>query len=276
MRHLLPAHFLRGVERAARFVSLHTNLRGFEPVIVYQMAKVGSTAVVEALAGHGLPVFHVHRMNPEHLERMRETRRTHGWFIPPVPYFDRLGLRLYEKVIRRGHRARIVTLAREPIARNLSSYFEHLDAIWKTEDAHLSIPVEMLCSGFAERFTHLEPLTWFEDEMLPVLGIDIYDQPFGAEGHRTIRTDQFDVLILKTEISDEIKSAALSRFFGIEDIVVRRSNETSLKLKGAAFLQFAAAIRLSTSYVDEMLNARYTRHFYSQSERDALRQRYLS
>jgi len=262
--------------RAARLVALHANVPGYEPVIVYQMAKVGSSAVVDALARHRLPVFHVHRMNPEHLIQLREERRRLGWEIGPIPPHDQLGMLLHRKVIRRGRRARVVTIVREPIARNLSSYFEYLDAIWHTRDAHQSIPVEELCRGFVERFIHTEPLTWFEDEMLPVLGIDVYERPFPEAGHEVIRTERVDVLILKCESSDEVKSAALSRFLGIDGIVVRRSNETLSKTKGAAFQRFRQTIRLSHSYVDDMLSARYSRHFYSEAERRSLTSFYLT
>jgi hypothetical protein len=263
------------ITRARRFVALHAHVPGIEPVIVYQMAKVGSSAIVDALAHHRLPVFHVHRMNPEHLIRMREERRRLGWEVGPIPPHDQLGTLLHRNVVRRGHRARIVTIVREPIARNLSSYFEHLDAIWHMSDAHQSIPVEDLCRGFVERFLHTEPLTWFEDEMLPVFGIDVYERPFPEEGHEVIRTERVDVLILKCESSDEAKSAALSRFLGMDGIVVRRSNETLSKTKGASFQQFKQTIRLSPSYIDDMLSARYSRHFYSEAERRRLADFYL-
>lgn len=261
-------------DTARRLIALYANVPGYEPVLVYQMAKVGSSAVVDALAQHPLPVFHVHRVNPENLIRLREERRRLGWEVGPIPPHDELGMRLHRRVFSRGRRARVVTLVRDPIARNLSSYFEHLDAIWHTTDAHQSIPIEDLCRGFVERFFHTEPLTWFENEMLPVLGIDVYVQPFPEEGHAVIRDGRAEVLILKSESSDEAKSAALSRFLGIDGITVRRSNETQSKAKGETFRRFRQTLRLSHAYIDEMLSARYTRHFYSEAERRELRNFY--
>jgi hypothetical protein len=238
------------------------------------MAKVGSSAIVDALERHHLPVFHVHKMSREHVMSLREERRRRGWELGPIPPHDELGMRLHRDVLQRGRRARVVTIVREPIARNLSSYFEHLDAIWCRKDAHESIPVEDLCRGFVERFPHSEPLSWFDDELLPVLGIDVYAHPFPDEP--IIRTERADLLILKSESSDEAKGAALARFFGIDGIVVRRMNETRSKSKGAAFARFRQSIRLRREYVDEMLNARYTRHFYSAAERERLASVYFS
>jgi hypothetical protein len=260
--------------RAGRFLALHANVPRLEPVIVYQMAKVGSSAIVDALERRRLPVFHVHRMNPEHLAHLREERRRLGWEVGPVLPHDELGTLLNRKVVQRGRRARVVTIVREPIARNFSSYFEHLDSIWHVKDAHRSIPLEELCRGFVERFLHTEPLTWFDDELLPVLGIDVYARPFPEEGHDVLRKERLDVLILKCESSDEAKSAALSRFLGIDGITVRRANETGSKEKGAAFQRFRQTIRLSPSYIEDMLGSRYSRHFYSEEERRKLASHY--
>ncbi|MBV8519429.1 MAG: hypothetical protein JO197_18705 [Acidobacteria bacterium] len=239
------------------------------------MAKVGSTAVLEALQRRRLRPYHVHRMNAEHIARMLAGRRAKGWYEAPLQPHDRYGPLLRESIIRRGKRVRVVTLVRDPIARNLSSYFEHLDAIWSTRDAHEKIAMDELCRGFFERYTHDEPLTWFDDELLPVLGIDVYQLPFPAEGHLVIRTPQCELLILKAELSDAQKSAALSRFFGMRGIDVRRANDTGTQSNGEAFRRFIEAIRLTPDYVDRMLDSRYTRHFYGDEERVALRRRWL-
>jgi hypothetical protein len=239
------------------------------------MAKVGSTAVLEALQRRRLRPYHVHRMNAEHLARILEHRRAKGWFEAPLQPHDRYGPGLNESIIRPGKRIRVVTLVRDPIARNLSSYFEHLDAIWSTRDAHEKIAMDELCRGFFERYTHDEPLTWFDDELLPVLGIDVYQHPFPAEGHLVIRTPRCELLILKAELGDAEKSAALSRFFRMRGIDVRRANDTVAQSNGAAFRRFVEAIRITPEYAEGMLESRYMRHFYSDEERAALRRRWL-
>lgn len=250
-------------------------LAGLTPVIVYQMAKVGSSAVVGALTGSRLPVFHVHRMNAGHLEQLRARRAALGWRIPPIPAHDRLGLELYHRVIAPRRAARVITLVRNPIARNLSSYFEHLDFIWNTANAHEAVPLDELCAGFFERYTHEEPLTWFDDELQPVLGVDVYAEPFPAAGHVTVRGGPFDVLVLKSEAADEVKRAALSEHLGVDVAPLRRTNTTEETAKGKVYREFVRRVRLTPAYVDELLNARYTRLFYSDSERAGIRNRFL-
>lgn len=252
------------------------NLFGFVPVIVYQMAKVGSSAVVAALQAARLPVFHVHRMNIENLRRMREVRSALGWVVPAVPAHDQLGLRLREKVIRRRCRAAIVTMIRDPIARNLSSYFEHLDFIWRTENAHEVVSLEHLIDGFHTRYPHDEVLTWFEDEMLPVTGIDVYQHPFPSCGHSVVQHENLDLLILKTELSNDSKTLALSEFTGAHVQLVNVTNTTAAKPKGVVYKQFLRAIRLDRFYVEKMLGSRYVRHFYNEQEREQLAVKYAT
>jgi hypothetical protein len=244
------------------------------PVIVYQMAKVGSSSIVSALRRSGLPAFHVHRMSHEHLERLRGARRGLGWSVDGVPPHDVVGLALHDHVIARGRPARVVTVVREPIGRNLSSYFEHLDAIWQTPDAHRVIPVERLCEGFLERFTHDEPLTWFDDELRAVVGLDVYDHRPPHEGAVVVPGARADVLVLRSEADDRVKADALEAFLGRPGIALRPTNVTAAKPKGAAYREFQARLRLPPAYVDRMLASRYTQHFYTPDEREALYRRY--
>lgn len=261
--------------RFARWSVLHVN-PGFVPIIVYQMAKVGSSAVAGALALTGRPVFHVHRMNADHLEAMRAGRRARGWRSLPVPAHDRLGLRLNEKVVKAGRAAKIVTLVREPIGRNLSSYFEHLDAIWHAADAHTALSMAELRRGFIERYPHDEPLTWFDDEMRPVLGIDVYDRPFDTRGCMTMRHANVDVLVLKSEMDDDAKRRALAAFLDLDVPPLAPVNRTADKAKGAAYAQFVETVGLTDAYLDRMLSSRYCRHFYREDERESLRRKYLA
>jgi hypothetical protein len=215
-------------------------------------------------------------MDIEHLRKMRENRRALGWFIPPVPAHDHLGLRLRNELIDRAGRAAIVTLVREPIARNISSYFEHLDAIWNMPNAHESVSLELLIEGFRNRYTHEEPLTWFNDEMLPVTGIDVYEYPFPASGHVVVRRENVDLLIMKSELPDGTKAAALSQFLGMRGLALAPANRTLDKTKGLMYRQFLDALQLGDEYVERMLENRFARHFYTSAELDSLRRRYTT
>jgi hypothetical protein len=269
-----PGGVLRFLPRRVVRWGARRNLAGLTPVIVYQMAKVGSSAIVEALRRARLPVFHIHRMNAGNVERMRETRRALGWNVPPVAANDRAGLRLRNEAIDRRRRVAIITMVRDPIARNLSSYFEFLDDIWGRPCAYQSVAPELLLEGFFARFPQEEALTWFDDEMLPVTGIDVYEHSFPDTGHLAIARESIDLFVIKNERSDEEKREALSAFLNMPLPPLERVNRTADKAKGAAFVRFLAAFRPERSYIETMLESRYVRHFYSAAERLALSEKY--
>jgi hypothetical protein len=260
--------------RVTRWCATRRNPFGIVPIVVYQMAKVGSSSVVAALQDARLPVFHVHRMDTGHLRNLREERRRLGWLIPPVSAHDRLGIRLRRRVIDRGRRVTIVTLVRDPIARNISSYFEHLDAIWQRPNAHEHVPLPSLMEGFRTRFPHTEPLTWFDNEMRPVTGIDVYAHPFDAS--LVVQQDNMEVLILKSELPDASKARILSDFLRVPPLSLAPVNRTSHKAKGPAHQAFVSTLRLEPAYVEQMLGSRYMRHFYTAAEQDVLWRKYTN
>jgi hypothetical protein len=212
-------------------------------------------------------------MDAEHLHRMREERRALGWSVPPVPPHDRLGLRLRRELLERDGRAAIVTLVRDPIARNMSSYFEHLDFIWQRQNAHENVPVDLLIEGFRTRFPHHEPLTWFDDEMLRVTGLDVFQHEFPECGHLIIRNENVELLVMKSELSNTMKAAILSKVAG-RPVSLSVDNSTSAKPMGAVFQEFMSKLQLDSRYVDEMLESRYARHFYTEPERAEFRNKY--
>src|SRR4051812_540398 len=110
------------------------------PVLVYQMGKVGSSSITGALSRiPGLEVHQVHRLNVSNIERVQEAHRRRGWPLPPG---DEQGLQVIEKYIRPRVPLRIVTLVRDPIARNISYFFQNLDKICNTPSAHSELSVE--------------------------------------------------------------------------------------------------------------------------------------
>ena len=95
-----------------------------KPVLVYQMGKVASSSVYLSLEKTtDFDVFHVHRLNPENIAKVREEHVQRG----DSPPNEKKGLYLYENLIRtRKTHTKIISLVREPIARNISAFFQNL------------------------------------------------------------------------------------------------------------------------------------------------------
>lgn len=251
---------------------------GTPPVFVYQMAKVGSSTVTWALREiDGLHVFQVHLLHPNNLRRLREALRKHGrWLARLQSDMDIRGRTLYEGLIKPGISAKIITLVREPVGRNCSFYFQNLDVLLQTADAHANVEMSRLVREYMEKFDHHSGLGWFDREFKPVLGVDVYEHPFPHDaGHVRIDAGRYDILVLRTDLDDESKKRCIEEFLGIEGLSLAPKNVGSQKPYAAAYREFLDALELPESYVNEMLDSKYARHFFAAEELSAIRAKWL-
>ena len=210
-------HFRMDVRRAAAGPT--------PPVLVYTAPKVASTAVVEALREAGQAVFHVHMISAESMRSLREAMRRRG--LTRMKW-DALGLEDTGNVIAAEltgprHPARIVSLVRDPVARNISFYFETLDVLWQTQRAHERVPLERLLEEFHERFRHERGVEWFDNEFKPVLGIDVYEHPFPHdEGYVRIDSGPYEVLVMRHDLDDRVKEKCLADLVGVGSVSVAK------------------------------------------------------
>lgn len=244
-------------------------------VLVYQMMKVGSSTIAAALrAFGGLNVFQVHLMNADNIVRWRAAMRRF-----PLARFQTgidTGTLLYKGLVEPGRKLKIITLVRDPIARNCSFYFHNLDVLLETEAAHENVALGRLVAEFQNKFDHRGCLKWFDSEFKRVLGVDIYEHPFPHDkGHARVTNERYDILVLRTDLDDASKKRCVEEFLGIEGLSLVPRNVGSQKPYAAAYRKFLDALELPESYVDEMLDSEYTRHFFSPDEIASLRAKWL-
>jgi len=248
------------------------------PVVVYQMGKVSSSTVTWALKNFGgMNVFQVHVLHPDNLDFVREQfRKRKKWYARLFSDTEVRGRIIFKGIIESGIKTRIITLAREPIGRNHSYYFQNLDAIWGTRHAHDNVPLERLVGEYLERFDHGRALRWFDREFNRVLSVDVYAHPFPHDkGHTRINTDRHDILVIRTDLDDAAKKKCIEEFLGVEGITLAPRNVASQKPYAATYRKFLDALELPDSYVNEMLDSKYTRHFFSPAHIASLRAKWL-
>jgi hypothetical protein len=260
-------HFKREIKRAVR--------RTPPVVLVYTAPKVASTAVTAALQTiKGQAVYQVHLISAESMRRLREGMRRRGL---SMRNHDRVGLEdlghaIAEEIIKPRHRARIVSLVRDPVARNISYYFQNLDVFWKTERAHERIEVGRLLAEFQERISHEQGIDWFDKEFKPVLGIDVYEHPFPHDvGFQRIDSKPYEVLIMRHDLDDRVKEKCLADLVGVPAVSLAPRNVGAQKVYSDAYREFLSRIELPEDYVKRMLDSKYARHFFSPDELARLR-----
>jgi hypothetical protein len=243
-------------------------------VLVYQMGQVGSTSIATSLEDAGIAAFHVHRINPACIRHYRQALEGIGLGNRHL-HTDAMGEVLFNDLIQPGHRTAIVTLVREPISHRISFYFQSLDALFQTHEAHRHVPLERLLAEFQGRSIFSRELAWFDEEFAPVTGIDVYQHPFPVdEGFHRIRTDRFDVLVMRHDLDDELKRQCLVDLTGVPSIVLRRRNEAARKPYSAVYDEFRRRLRVLPEQADQMLESKYARHFFRPEELREARRRW--
>lgn len=240
-----------------------------KPVLVYQMGKVGSRSVVDSLeTATNRPLHHIHFLSEELIHKVTLRHREQGLDLPPHIEASRT---VRETILNPGRPCDVITLVREPIARNISAFFQNL----ATHDLTLESSVDDMIRVFKEDYPHGQPLSWFGYEVQPQLGIDVYAQPFDpAKGWAVFERGPIRLLLLRCETPDEAKSEAIAEFLGLGGFEITRANESAVKAYRDVYKSFRDQITFEPSYLEKMYESRYMRHFYSPSEIEAFRERW--
>lgn len=236
----------------------------YTPVVIYQMGKVGSTSICNSLSDCGVSlVDQVHRIEPEHVDELVASRAARG-LQPHSPDHCNRGLQLYKQIIAPKRRAKFISLARNPIDRNVSAFFFN---IFDRKSLLRSLSIPELIEEFLERYSHDVPLTWFQKEPAVTVDIDVYDTPFPAErGYKTYQSGPFDLLVLRTEMPDPRKEELIQKFLGLTHFQIQRQNAGAEKGYAETYRSFKENAQLPKSYLDRMLQSQYAQHFYTDRE----------
>ena len=265
----------RGYAREAYFRLRHRlALRGVEarnPILIYQMGKVGSSTLVNTL--HRVlptePVLHVHTLSPEHLRHA--TARQRASLAPYLPEHLIVSSLLVKKLSRGRFPCRIITLTREPVARAISFVFEDLkkqapEAL--QADGSLDTGAVIACVNrlLATDNGIADPTRWFDDELRACWGVDVFAEPYDAErGYAMMRQGGVSVLVLRMEDMNRSLPAALGAFLEIDpsQITVERANIGSEKWYADALDHVKKTFHLSPENAAAVLGTRYFSHFYT-------------
>ena len=251
-------------------------------LLVYQMGKVGSTSIVNSLKTlHlGKTVFHVHGLSPElisyndniYRKKFNELRRIDPHLIESIYLRE-----ILDEVVD-SHYWKIISLVRDPVARNISTLFQNRKLFYEFDKKVDQMPDNLLVQYYKNLFIesyedqdygqrHQTPLIWLDNEIEGVFGIDVYASDFPKDkGYRIYKKENVEMLLIRLENLNTCAADAIREFLGIENFKLESGNISENKDYGDAYKKFLAAIDIPQSYLDEMYNSRYARHFYSSEE----------
>jgi hypothetical protein len=238
---------LRKKYRKREFDALYRLIKDTAPVVfVYQMGKVASTSVHESIREQYQGVV-LHDHTFDHNSRYQPVRS------------------LYRILQEEKVPLKVISLIREPIGRNISAFFENFerDSGVKYKNSKYT-PVEVL-NVFLTNFKHREPLDWFDENIKVNFGIDVYEKPFPKEGYTTYKNEEVELLLLRHDLNDNLKESLVKDFIDMKDFQLINRNIGSKK-DYAEMYKKVLKLPFPKEYVDNMLNSKYTGHFYKEDE----------
>ena len=257
-----------------------------EVVLVYQMGKVGSTSVIKTIkaVSKRYGAYHLHFLNKENIvqaERKlaqlvgRKKYNANSWCLAESK-FIRAKL---ERMIRKKNKLKIVTLVRDPIGRNLSSFFENIERYSKALNIDIakSSPQEIF-DIFQNKFhEHNYVLNWFDEEIKSVFTIDVYNYKFDKErGYTIIKKNIANVLIIRLDKLDQYGEEALKKFLGEMNVKLAYGNVASNKNYDKMYKRFLKNVQLSEEYVEKMYSSKLATHFFTKKELEHLKNKWLA
>ena len=257
------------------------------PLLVYQMGKVGSSTVVRSLSVLKLdmPIYHPHFLSKDRIAETEAKRkkffRTERYSYLKRPWLYQFLCGEIDKTLI-GEKWRIVTLTREPIGRNISTFFENLAVKtlrygheYEIQSDYYDISptivkldaLEELTDLFLSRVRHNSPLVFFDRELKAIFGIDVFAREFPeANGYDIYEGEKADVLLIRLEDLNRCAREAFHEFLYIEDFALVDTNIGSEKEYAPIYKKFKQTVTLPETYMNDMYQSKYVQHFYSQEE----------
>lgn len=251
---------------------LITSRNKTQAVLLYQFGKVGSSALEKVIPGS----VHMHDLMSTKASDMISPVRYR--LLGDRPIYWCVKKWMYQLVPLLYQRVKIISLVREPIGRNVSMFFQSLP-FWLadrfvTEGEELrSESKSLLEDVFSRDFNHRYALDWFDKELFRYTGVDIYSQPFDTEkGYQIFSKKNIDILVIRQDRLMEMEPV-VEEFLGAE-VRFEYENRAENKWYGPLKKEFEKGFFPNKDYALEMLNSKYSRHFFSPSEIQSLEQKY--
>ena len=255
-----------------------------DPIIVYQVGKVGSRTVLSSLQKAyqnlhlDVPIHHVHVL--ENLDELEQNIRKS--FANPV---DNLAYIRKSKELRKKidsnpkQNWKLISLVREPVARNVGSFFQNLSEYipdWKERYNSGNLSLDELQECFLNNQSiHIAADWWFDKQLKPLFGIDVFESVFPTNvGYKIYRASpRASLLLIRLEDLNACVGHAMFEFLRLDDFKLYNSNISDEKDYAELYQAFKEK-PLPDEYLERMYSTRSARHFYSPDEREQFAKRW--
>jgi hypothetical protein len=247
------------------------NFNNKPPVIILTPGKVGSSSIYYTLKKVlSNSIFHIHKISKSGIKRSQMTHMNSNRKSLPlhliVSDLLRKKLNKYNGVIN------IITVVREPISREISSYFQNTEFYRNSvESKNLEInkvkSIEILNNIFKDNIC-LNLEDWFNIEILENFGVDVFSQSFNNEkGYIILNNGHYRILLLKMETMNQVFSNAIQEFLTLEkDVPLKNSNVGFNKHYAQQYKEIKSEFKISKTILSSIINSKYCNQFYKEEK----------
>jgi len=231
---------------------------GDNQCLIHNMGKVGSISVQVGIKQAGYKSLHAHYIRGLPEAEYATTK-------PPL-----------EKSLRTGGPPyKIISLTRDPVARNISAFFQGLH---KYYPAYKRMEVgDDTVQAFLDNYKHYSIMNWWIHEFGYFYGPILDSKRFNkSKGYQIYKDRKREILIMRVENFENLNFRPVADFLGIEDKVGKmpKSNFMRKKRIGRFYLDFLEYVKLPEEYLEETYNTPYAQYFYEPWEIEKFKNRW--
>ncbi len=249
-----------------------------DPVYILQMGRVGSTSIVTAISQAyqvirlNIPVYHSHYLaNYDKVaERARKDLQNPEWALADIEQVDKtISQNLLTRLIN-NQPIKIVSLVRDPVARNVSAFFFAFSQFvpdWKAHEAHNLLSANSLNMIFESKRHFIQTaFNWFDEQIKDALKLDVYAVPFDkTRGWQVYKKGKVELLVLRMEDLHRTGEDTLRKFLHLPCLKMVKVNTGEEREAYELYRRFLTH-PISQEYLEMTYATKLARHFYTEAE----------
>ncbi len=273
VHRLLPQGLIEDWRDRAKDARVPKKYGVSDPILIYQMGKVGSRTVYASLDALHLdvPIYHLHFLN--------NTTRVEKWVKEFYPHRQaypmlRVAKKVWADMQQHPNKHwNLISMVRAPVPHEISVYFHALDAYFRDfetrQETDPTFP-QTVAEYFMAHVIDETPGEWFDLQVKNLFGIDVYATPFPKErGYAVYAKDNIRLLVMRLEDFNQILVPVVSEFLNIPAFEIVRDNVGEDKAYAKVYREAMPHLKLAPDYLARKHSSRYARHFYTPQELEA-------
>jgi hypothetical protein len=237
------------------------------PIIILTPGKVGSSSVYYTLKKESThQVFHIHNFSKAGIEKsIRDHIHSNRKSKPLHLIVSKI---LRKKLKTYTGKLFIISIIREPISREISSFFQNSDQYKDIlENKKLEIDIDVAQKILKEKFeTNIcnELQEWFDLEIKGNFGIDVFAEKFDYEKKYVISNNNNNhLLLLKMEDLDAVFPIAIKNLLNLgAPLQLQKANVGDDKHYASTYKNIKKNIKLDDKTINQIVNSSFFQNFY--------------